>query len=82
VKKLFWVALGVGIGVLAAKQLAKARSTSPLKAADTFLDRVTAVVDHAAGAFKDGMSSREGELRTALGLDDAPRGRHAGDPRP
>ena len=81
-KKLFWVTLGGGIGVLASRQLAKARATAPLKVADSVLDRITAVVDTASSAFREGMSSREGELRNALGLDDAPRGRHAGDPRP
>lgn len=80
-KKLFWVGLGIGIGVLAAQQWAKARSTTPLKASDSVLDRVASIVEGASGAFKDGMSARESELREALGLDTAPRGRHADQPR-
>lgn len=81
-KKLFWVALGIGIGVLAAQQLAKAKSATPLKAADSVLDRVSSLVEGASDAFRQGMNTREAELRAALGLDTAPRGRHAHDPRP
>jgi hypothetical protein len=77
VKKLFWVALGVGIGVLGARQLSKARARGPLALADTALDRVSGWVESAGAAFKDGMATREAELRTALGIDEAPRGRHA-----
>lgn len=80
-KKLFWVGLGIGIGMLAAQQWAKARSTSPLKATDSVLDRISSIVEGASGAFKEGMSSREAELREALGLDTAPRGRHSDEPR-
>lgn len=80
-KKLFWIALGIGIGALAAKQLSKARSTTPLKAADSVLDRVAGIVDNASTNFREGMSARENELREALGLDTAPRGRHADEPR-
>lgn len=80
-KKLFWVGLGIGIGVLAAQQLAKARSTTPLKASDSVLDRITSLVEGASDAFRDGMSSRETELREALGLDAAPRGRHSNETR-
>ncbi|RII43122.1 hypothetical protein [Galactobacter valiniphilus] len=77
-KKLFWVALGVGIGVLAARQLSKARTSGgPLALADAGLDRVSGWVETAGAAFKDGMATREAELRAALGIDEAPRGRHA-----
>lgn len=76
-KKMFWVAVGIGIGVLAARQFAKARATTPAKAADGAIDRVAAVVQSASDAFREGMSTREAELREALGLETAPRGRHA-----
>lgn len=79
-KKLFWVAVGIGIGVLAAQQLNKARTLTPGRAADSILDRITSTVDNASRAFKEGMSAREDELRAALGVDDAPRGRHASQP--
>jgi len=81
VKKLFWVAMGIGIGVLAARQFAKARATTPGAAADNVLDRVVAMVQSTTDTFREGMDSREAELREALGLEVAPRGRHADAPR-
>ncbi|MGO3153908.1 MAG: hypothetical protein ACTIJJ_14975 [Galactobacter sp.] len=80
-KKLFWVAVGIGIGVLASRQLARVKTTSataPLAIADSALDRVTSLVRGAASSFKEGSATREAELRAALGIDEAPRGRHAG----
>jgi hypothetical protein len=80
VKKFFWVAIGIGIGVLASRQLARVKTnavSAPLALADSTLDRFGSLVRGASANFKDGMNSREAELRVALGLEIAPRGRHA-----
>jgi hypothetical protein len=80
VKKIFWVAVGIGIGVLASRQLARVKATSasaPLALADSALDRITSLARNAASNFQAGSTAREAELRVALGIETAPRGRHA-----
>lgn len=65
-KKLLWVSIGVGIGVLASKKYTEVSSGAALnrmvgKYADRLADK--------AQAFRTGMQSREEELRSALGVD-------------
>lgn len=76
-KKFFWVAVGIGIGALATRQLARVKAAAPIAAADSALDRITTILQGASSAFHEGMTTREAELRQALGVDAAPRGRHA-----
>ncbi|WP_431709368.1 hypothetical protein [Glutamicibacter uratoxydans] len=65
-KKIFWVAIGVGVGVLAAKKYQEVSSGAALnRQVGKYADQLSDI----AQAFKTGMSQREEELRTALGVD-------------
>ncbi|MCW4464787.1 hypothetical protein OK351_04610 [Glutamicibacter sp. MNS18] len=65
-KKIIWVAIGVGVGVLAAKKYQEISSGTALnRQVGKYADRLSDIAE----AFRDGMSQREEELRTALGVD-------------
>ncbi|MBM7796822.1 hypothetical protein [Pseudoglutamicibacter cumminsii] len=76
-KKLFWLTLGVSIGVMASRQLQRIRTQGVRSTADSVLDRTANVVESTIAAFKQGSAEREAELRAALGVDKAPSGRRA-----
>ncbi|MCG7304230.1 hypothetical protein MHJ63_02880 [Pseudoglutamicibacter albus] len=76
-KKLFWLILGVSIGVMASRQLQRIRTQGVRSSADSVLDRTASVVESTIAAFKEGSAEREAELRSALGVDKAPSGRRA-----
>ena len=76
-KKLFWLTLGVSIGVMASRQLQRIRTQGARSSADSILDRTANVVESTIAAFKQGSAEREAELRAALGVDKAPSGRLA-----
>lgn len=69
VKRIFWLGLGVTIGVIAVRKISQAQqSLGPAglnRVVGKFTDDVYSFVD----TVRDGMSQREGELRSALGLD-------------
>jgi len=66
-KKIFWVSIGVGVGVLATK---KYREISSGAALNRQVGRYTDRIADIAAAFREGMASREQELRSALGVDE------------
>lgn len=67
-KKFLWVSIGVGVGVLATKKYAEVKSGAALnRQVSKYTDRVAEYLE----AFHQGMSSREEELRSALGVDAA-----------
>lgn len=67
-KKFLWVVIGVGVGVLATKKYTEVSSGAALnRQVGKYADRISEVV----GAFREGMNSREVELRSALGVDTA-----------
>ncbi|MDV2976090.1 hypothetical protein [Glutamicibacter nicotianae] len=67
-KKLLWVSIGVGVGVLASKKYAEVSSGAALnRQVGKYADRAAEYWE----AFRQGMSSREEELRSALGVDAA-----------
>ncbi|GAB3619573.1 hypothetical protein [Glutamicibacter sp. PS] len=67
-KKLFWVALGVSVGVLAAKKYTEISSGAALnRQVGRYADRLSDI----GQAFREGMAAREEELRSALGVNDA-----------
>ena len=69
-RRIFYIALGATVGVLVVRRLtAAAESLQPENVARRFVGSVQ-------GFAKDvrvGMAEREGELRTALGVDDSPK---------
>ncbi|MDN5754623.1 MAG: hypothetical protein L0J68_10990 [Micrococcaceae bacterium] len=69
-KKLFWVGIGVGVGVLAARKVATVKQGLGREGLNRSVGRLADAMTTSAEAFRDGMHGREAELRTALGLDD------------
>lgn len=71
--RIFWLGLGVAIGVLAFRKLSQTqRSLSPAGFQRT-VDRLDQDLQGFSSAFRNTMASRENELRQALGLQELPR---------
>lgn len=69
IKKLFWVGIGVGVGVLAARKVGSVKQGLGRDGLNRSVGRLADALAYSADAFRDGMHGREAELRTALGLD-------------
>jgi hypothetical protein len=82
VRRLFWVALGAGAGVLIVRQASKAvRRYTPASVADRVSSLGGSVGDSLRGIvddIRDAANERESELYQALGLDAAAADRPAG----
>ncbi len=67
-KRVFYIALGVTVGVLTMRRLtAAAQSLQP----DSVARKLASSLQGFADDVRAGMAEREGELRSALGLDEA-----------
>lgn len=75
-KKIFWVGIGIGIGVLAARRLASAKDMVGPDGLNRAVGRFADSLHDVADAFREGMNERETELKAALGVADA-AGPHA-----
>ncbi|MEB7503337.1 hypothetical protein NGB94_02710 [Arthrobacter koreensis] len=68
-KRVFWMSIGITIGVIAVRRISDAKeSLGPAglnRAVGTAADALHDFTD----AFRGAMNQREGELRSALGLD-------------
>lgn len=69
IKKLFWVGIGVGVGVLAARKVGSMKQNLGRDGLNRSVGRLADALSFSAEAFRDGMHGRETELRAALGLD-------------
>ena len=69
IKRVFWMSIGITIGVIAVRRISDAKeSLGPAglnRAVGTAADALHDFTD----AFRGAMTQREGELRSALGLD-------------
>ena len=69
IKRVFWMSIGITIGVIAVRRISDAKeSLGPAglnRAVGTAADALQDFTD----AFRGAMNQREGELRSALGLD-------------
>ncbi|HXD28386.1 MAG TPA: hypothetical protein VN621_06470 [Arthrobacter sp.] len=72
VKKIFWVGIGLGVGVLATRKVASLRQNLGRDGLNRSVGRLADALAYSADAFRDGMHGREAELRSALGLDNTP----------
>ncbi|OIH84305.1 hypothetical protein BLJ79_12665 [Arthrobacter sp. UCD-GKA] len=75
-KKLFWVGIGIGVGVLAARKLSEARGLASADGLNRTVGRISDSLHEVAEAFRTGMNERETELRQALGLDETTGASH------
>lgn len=75
-KKLFWVGIGIGVGVLTARKLGEAKNLASSDGLNRTVGRISDSLQELAEAFRTGMNDRETELRQALGLDETPGSRH------
>jgi hypothetical protein len=77
IKRFLWVGIGVGVGILAARKVGEARALTAEGGLNRAVGRLADSIAATSDAFRDGMASRETELRSALGIDDAAaRGAH------
>lgn len=70
-KRIFWVGVGVAIGVIVVRKVSRARSTFGPEGLNRTVGALSDSIQHFAGAVREGMMEREGELRGALGLNPA-----------
>ncbi|MCC9196429.1 DUF6167 family protein [Arthrobacter sp. zg-Y820] len=68
-KRVFWMSIGVTIGVIAVRRLSDAKNTLGPAGLNQAIGTAAGALQNFADAFRDGMTEREGELRTALGMD-------------
>lgn len=65
-KRIVWAAIGIGVGVLATRKFNDISSGQALnRQVGRYADRAADI----AAAFREGMTQREEELRSALGVD-------------
>ncbi|GAB3650413.1 hypothetical protein GCM10027591_07800 [Zhihengliuella somnathii] len=84
IKKIFWVGIGIGVGALAYRKLTEAKELAGPAGLNRAVGRLTDEAAATLAAFRDGMTSKEAELRSSLGLDPAdpaPAGRHSAGTR-
>ncbi|MGJ9402078.1 hypothetical protein [Arthrobacter sp. KK5.5] len=77
IKKIFWVGIGIGIGVLAVGKINQVRTATSKDGLNRAVGRLADSLAATGEAFRDGMSGRESELRTALGLASDAQGAQA-----
>ncbi|MFI5086455.1 MAG: hypothetical protein ACHP7K_11065 [Actinomycetales bacterium] len=70
-KKLFWLGLGIGIGVYAVRKVSAGKAMLGAEGRNRAVGRLSDSIVHFADAVREGMNEREGDLRTALGVDTA-----------
>lgn len=69
IKRIFWVGIGVAIGVIVVRKLSAAQQNLNPSGLNRQVGRVTDSVHDFTDSVREGMGRREEELRTALGLD-------------
>jgi len=69
VKRLFWLALGVTVGVLVMRKLASAAGSLSPRGVSTSMQGLAEAVRDFADEVREGMSVREAELMEGTGID-------------
>ncbi len=76
-KKIFWLGIGITVGVLATRKIAAARGAIGPDGLNRAVGRASDAVHDFADALRQNMGEREADLRLALGIDqEPPAGRH------
>lgn len=68
-KRIIWMGIGVAIGVIAVRKINDTRATMGPEGLNRAAARVADGLYEFADAVRAGMNQREGELRSALGVD-------------
>ena len=69
-KRVFWMGLGVAIGVIAFRKLTTAKATLGPEGLNRAVARLADGVFDFADAVREGMHEREDDLRAALGISE------------
>lgn len=71
-KKIFWLGVGITIGVIAARKIAAAQGALGPEGLNRAVGRMSDAVHDFADALRENMDERESDLRIALGVDPDP----------
>ena len=71
-KRIFWLIIGIAVGVYAVTRLKKRAQVLAPESLQQSAAKVAAAIRHFGDEVREGMAERETELRDALGIDTAP----------
>jgi hypothetical protein len=69
VKRIFWLVIGIAVGVYAVTRLKKRAQVLAPESLQESAAKVAAAIRHFGDEVREGMAERETELRDALGID-------------
>jgi hypothetical protein len=69
VKRIFWLIIGIAVGVYAVTRLKKRAQVLAPESLQESAAKVAAAIRHFGDEVREGMAERETELRDALGID-------------
>lgn len=70
IRRAFWLAAGVTIGVVAVRKMSQARSTLGPEGLNRAVGQIGDSIADFADAFRTSMNEREDDLRVALGVQE------------
>ncbi|MCW1250320.1 hypothetical protein ODZ83_09045 [Acaricomes phytoseiuli] len=73
IARIFWLALGIAIGVLTFRKLNQTQQSLSPSGLNRTVKQLSEDAQGFSAAFRHGMSSRESELRQVLGLQEQNR---------
>jgi Family of unknown function (DUF6167) len=71
VKRIFWLIIGIAVGVYAVTRLKKKAQILAPESVQESAAKLAAAVRHFGDQVREGMAERETELRDALGIENA-----------
>ncbi|WP_312183043.1 hypothetical protein [Arthrobacter sp.] len=69
IKRVFWMSIGITIGVIAVRRISEAKDSLGPAGLNRAVGSAADAVHNFTDAFRDAMTQREDELRSALGLE-------------
>ncbi|MDQ0735045.1 hypothetical protein [Arthrobacter agilis] len=69
IRRVFWLAAGVTIGVVAVRKVSQAKSTLGPEGLNRAVGQISDSIADFADALRSAMSERENDLRAALGVE-------------
>ncbi len=70
-KRIFWLIIGIAVGVYAVTRLKKRAQVLAPESLQASADKMASAIRHFGDEVRAGMAERETELRDALGIDTA-----------